>query len=86
MPWSVLKRTDFTVLNADTSKSIDMGLLDIYILFLKFLHKSLYFMPNDYNCIDTCSLGWGGEDMITSHYTVSVTIDNVRIQDKTTGF
>lgn len=81
MPSSVVKRTDFIVLNADTSESIDVGLLDIYIVLFK-----LYFMPNYCTCIDTFSLGWGGEDMITRHYTASGPTENMGIQNKITGF
>lgn len=47
MPWSVVKRTDFIVLNADTSEYKQVGHLNIYILF--FLNEILNFMPNNYN-------------------------------------
>lgn len=62
-----------------------VGHLDIYILFF-FLSESLDFMPNDYNCIDTCNFGWGGEGMITRDYTASRAPENVSIQNKITDF
>lgn len=43
-------------------------------------------MPNDYNCIDTCNFGWGGEGMITRDYTASEAPENVSIQNKIIDF
>lgn len=43
-------------------------------------------MPDDYNSIDTCNLGWGAKGMITRNYTAAGASENISIQNKRTDF